>query len=212
MAIKKTVIISCAGMGKRLGIGTTKALIDICGRPLIIRTIEQLASCNDVRIVAGYQAEQLIQTVNACRKDITYVFNHNFMYNGTGASVSMGARYSNDYILTIDGDLLLHPQDMEAILKQEGEFIGVTNVCSENPVKVTLDAEGLVTAFSRERGSHEWTGVCQICGSRLRYGEGHVYQLLEPLLPIRGFYIRTKEIDTVKDYENAIEWVKNKYH
>jgi len=38
----KTVIISCAGMGTRLGAGKPKALIDISGKPLIIRTLEQL--------------------------------------------------------------------------------------------------------------------------------------------------------------------------
>lgn len=39
---KTTVIICCAGMGTRLGIGTTKALIDISGVPLIIRQLELL--------------------------------------------------------------------------------------------------------------------------------------------------------------------------
>ncbi|MBO7514279.1 MAG: 2-C-methyl-D-erythritol 4-phosphate cytidylyltransferase, partial [Lachnospiraceae bacterium] len=37
MSIPKTIVISAAGMGTRLGIGTTKALIDIDGKPLIIR-------------------------------------------------------------------------------------------------------------------------------------------------------------------------------
>lgn len=211
MAIKKTVIISCAGMGKRLGAGSAKALIDVCGKPLITRILEQLDACDDVRIIAGYQAEQLIQTANTCRKDIVYVFNHNFKYNGTGASVSIGARYANDYILAIDGDLLLHPRDIEMILKQEGEFIGITEISSENPVRVTLNASGQVTAFSRESGCYEWSGVCQVCKNRLHYGEGHVYQLLEPLLPIQALYIRTKEIDTPNDYAAAVEWVKNGY-
>ena len=49
----KTIIISCAGMGTRLGIGMTKALIDIDGKPLIIRQLEQLKDCSDVRIVVG---------------------------------------------------------------------------------------------------------------------------------------------------------------
>ena len=39
---KTSIIICCAGMGTRLGIGTTKALVDICGKPLIIRLLEQL--------------------------------------------------------------------------------------------------------------------------------------------------------------------------
>lgn len=43
--IKKTdvtVIICCAGMGTRLGIGTTKALVDVGGEPLIIRQLKLL--------------------------------------------------------------------------------------------------------------------------------------------------------------------------
>ena len=37
-----TVIICCAGMGTRLGIGTTKALVDIAGETLIIRELKLL--------------------------------------------------------------------------------------------------------------------------------------------------------------------------
>ena len=48
---KTTVIICCAGMGTRLGIGTTKALVDICGVPLIIRQLELLKEFDDIRIL-----------------------------------------------------------------------------------------------------------------------------------------------------------------
>ena len=37
-----TVIISCAGMGTRLGIGMPKALVNVDGKPLIIRQLEML--------------------------------------------------------------------------------------------------------------------------------------------------------------------------
>ena len=39
MSVSKTLVISCAGMGTRLGIGSTKALIDIDGKPLIITNL-----------------------------------------------------------------------------------------------------------------------------------------------------------------------------
>jgi len=42
MSVSKTIVISCAGMGTRLGIGSTKALIDIDGKPLIISKLELL--------------------------------------------------------------------------------------------------------------------------------------------------------------------------
>lgn len=57
-------------MGTRLGIGTTKALIDIEGKPLILRQLELLKDFDDIRIVVGYQMEKVIEVVNNYRKDI----------------------------------------------------------------------------------------------------------------------------------------------
>ena len=55
-----TIVISCAGMGTRLGAGTTKALIDILGKPLIIRQLECLKDYRDIIVVVGYQADKVI--------------------------------------------------------------------------------------------------------------------------------------------------------
>ena len=58
-----TVIICCAGMGTRLGIGTTKALMHIDGKPLIIHQLEALKDYSDVRVVVGYQANKVIELI-----------------------------------------------------------------------------------------------------------------------------------------------------
>jgi len=195
-------------MGKRLGIGTTKCLVDVDGTSIILRTLRMLDDVNDVRVVVGYQADKVIEAVRAYRNDVTFVFNHDFMHNGTGASVCLAAKHANDYVLTLDGDLLIHPSDMRIILEQEGEFIGVTAPGTDNPVLTSVD-DGCVTEFSREHGEFEWTGVCQFRADRLARGDGHVYQLLEPYLPVPYLYIRTKEIDTMNDYEAAVKWVRN---
>ena len=63
MDISRTVIISCAGMGNRLGLGSTKALVEVEGKPLIIRHLEMLKEEKDVRVVVGYQAEKVIEVV-----------------------------------------------------------------------------------------------------------------------------------------------------
>lgn len=42
MSISRTIVISCAGMGNRLGLGTTKALVEVDGKPLIVRRLELL--------------------------------------------------------------------------------------------------------------------------------------------------------------------------
>ncbi len=47
--------------------------------------------------------------------------------------------------------------------------------------------------------------------ARLTPGDKHVYMMLEPHMPIDVMEIRTKEIDTQNDYENAVRWVMNGY-
>ena len=211
MITNKTIIISCAGMGKRLGLGVTKALVEVAGESLLIRTLKMLDDCADVRIVVGYQAEKVIEKVNEYRKDVTFVFNHNYTTTGTGASVSLACENAKDLILTIDGDLLIHPSDMKEILNSSDEFIGVSKPGTDNPVLTIINDKGQVSGFSREEGSFEWTGVCQVQTNKLTSGEGHVYQLLEPLLPLSYKYLRTKEIDTPNDYANAVKWIENNF-
>ena len=39
----------------------------------------------------------------------------------------------------------------------------------------------------------------------------HVFHLIEPMLPLPRIYLRTKEIDTIDDYERAVQWIRNGY-
>lgn len=210
MTVSKTVIISCAGMGKRLGLGTSKCLVDVAGESLIMRNLRMLDDVDDVRVVVGFQAEKVIEAVNAYRRDVTFVFNHDFARTNTGDSVRLAAEHANEYILTIDGDLLLHPEDMRKIIEADGEFVGVTAPGTDNPV-LTDVVDGDVEGFSRERGQYEWTGVTQVRAEKILNGSGHTYQLIEPYLPMPYMYLRTKEIDTPDDYDRAVRWVKGGY-
>ena len=209
--MKKSIIISCAGMGTRLGIGTTKALIDINGKPLIIHQLENLPEDLDIRIVVGYQAERVMEVVKEYRKDVTFVFNHEYKTTGTGASFSKGLVGANEVVIALDGDLLVHPDDLHAFLALDYDCIGGCDPTTDNPVLMTIDENENVVEFSRERGSLEWTGLVQIEQAKLTPGTGHVYQMLEPVLPIKVMKIRTKEVDTPNDYENALAWVRNGY-
>ena len=206
----RTIIISCAGMGTRLGLGKPKALIDVGGKPLIIRTLEMLKDYSDIRIVVGYKAEEVIELVTSYRKDVLFVFNHNYMNNGTGASVCLAKKYSRKYILTIDGDIIIHPDDMRKILECDHEFVGVCEISTDDPV-LTKTENGEVMGFSRREGEYEWTGVTMIESKKVKEVDGHVYKFVEPLLPLKYEIIREKEIDTPNDYTNAIIWVENEY-
>lgn len=212
MAISRTVIISCAGMGNRLGLGSTKALVEIDGKPLIIRHLEMLKDETDIRVVVGYQAAQVIEVVKKYRKDVTFVFNHHYRETGTGASVALASRYANEYILSLDGDLLIHPQDMKKILSCEHEFVSGGVPGTDDPWMLQTyeeDGKEYVSAFSRNCGNYEWNGVTQMKSAKMQNGKGHVFQLIEAYLPVIFMELHTREIDTINDYERAVAWVKN---
>ena len=58
----------------------------------------------------------------------------------------------------------------------------------------------------------EWTGLAKMQTERLVPADKHVYMMLEPLMPIEVMKIRTREIDTQNDFENAVRWIENGYN
>lgn len=214
MQVSRTVIISCAGMGNRLGLGTTKALVEVEGKPLIMHHLEKLKDESDIRVVVGYQAEKVINVVRKYRKDVVFVFNHNYRETGTGASVALASQYANEYILSLDGDLIIHPDDMKKILECDHEFVSGGIPDTDEPWMLQTykdDGKEFVSAFSKNIGNYEWNGITQMKSAKIKNGQGHVFQLIEPYLPIPFLELRTCEIDTVNDYERAVEWVRNNF-
>ena len=211
MKNNKTIIISCAGMGTRLGAGVPKAIVNVGDKPIIIRQLELLDDFDDVRVVVGFQADKVIEIVQKYRRDVMFCFNNDFRTTGTAASFSKGVVNAKEYAVALDGDLLVHPDDLLSFLSRDEELIGGCVPGTDNPVLMTLDDKEQVIEFSRERGSLEWTGLAQIKTERLVPGTKHVYQMLEPLMPIKVMKIRTKEIDTMNDYDNAVRWIENGY-
>lgn len=206
-----TIIISCAGMGTRLGIGTTKALVDIDGKPLILHQLELLKQYDDIRVVVGYQAEKVIDVVRKYRSDILFAFNYDYKTTGTAASFSKGLLNARKYAVAFDGDLLVHPDDMQRFLDYEGECIGGCLPTTDNPVRMILNEQQQVIAFSQDCGELEWTGLAKLRTNRLKPSTEHVYMMIEPLIPLDVIQIRTKEIDTLNDYEKALNWIRNGY-
>jgi len=208
MSSIKSVIISCAGIGSRLGLATTKALININGKSLISWQLEALKDVEDIRIVVGFQAQDVIDEVAKYRKDAIFVYNHNYFETKTGASYYLGAKDGNEFAMNLDGDLLVHPVDMQKLLNTDGEWIAYADKMSDDAIMVKTNSLGDVLAFSRENGDYEWTGPCCIKKDKLRYSSGHVFNQLEPYLPIKGIKIRACDIDTYEDYQRALEFIK----
>ena len=160
MSSTKSVIISCAGLGSRLGLATTKALINIDGRSLIHWQLDVLKDVEDVRIVVGFQANDVIEEVKKYRQDVVFVYNHNYFETKTGASFYLGAKDGNEYAMNIDGDLLIHPDDMKMLLQTDGEWIAYADKMSDDAVMTKTNQKGEVLSFSRDQGDYEWTGPC----------------------------------------------------
>lgn len=209
MSSTKSVIISCAGIGSRLGLGQTKALINICGKSLIRWQIEALEEVDDIRVVIGYQAKDIINEVLKIRKDIIFVYNHNYFDTKTGASFYLGAKHANEYVIEWDGDLLVHPDDIKKCLETEGEYIGYAPINSNEAVFVRTNEVGDVLSFSRENGDYEWTGPACIKRDKIKWTSGHVFNQIEEFMPMQGLKIRAQDIDTYEDYQKAIEFVKS---
>lgn len=201
-----TVVICCAGMGTRLGIGTTKALVDICGKPLIIRLLEQLHDFDDIRIVVGFQAERLIQIVNAYHHTgIMYAFNHDYETTGVADSLRKALTGAREYLVSLDGDTLANPDDFAAFLAAEQECLGVSPITSAEPILATVEND-LVLRLSKTAGNQQWSGIVKIRTERFGDHSSHVYDVLNTIMPLQAFPIRTREIDTPEDYERAIDW------
>ncbi len=210
MHIPKTVVITCAGIGSRLGLGHTKSLIEISGRPIIHWQLDMLKEVEDVRIVVGFEADRLIEVVRQVRNDILFIYNHDYFNTKTLASLYLGAQYGHDLVFSIDGDLLVHPDDMKRLLAMSEEFIGFTKKTSEEPVYVRLDDKEHVISFTRRSGEYEWLGPACLRREHLAaHKKLHVYQHIASFLPIRGVCVRAMDIDTMRDFSKAKLFLKN---
>lgn len=209
MSTTKSIIISCAGTGSRLGLGQTKALININGKSLIHWQLEALKKIEDVRIVVGYQATEVIKEVLKIRKDIIFIFNHDYYETKTGASYYLGAKHANKYAIEWDGDLLVHPKDIQKILDIEEEFVAYSKISSEEAVYVKTNDNGDVVSFSKKNGDFEWTGPACIKKNKIKNTSKNVFNQIEKYLPIKGILIRAMDIDTYSDYKKAIKFIKS---
>jgi len=209
MPTSKSVVISSAGIGSRLGLGLTKALLQINGRSLISWQLELFKDVKDLRIVVGFQANDIIEEVLKYRPDAIFVFNHLYFETKTGASFYLGAKDAGEEIIEWDGDLLVHPDDVKTILETPGEFICYSDITSEDAVYCKTDEQGRVLAFSRENGDYEWTGPACIRKEHLTYSSNNVYNIFERVLPMQGIKVRAYDIDTYSDYKRVSEIIKH---
>jgi len=201
-----SIVISAAGVGSRLGLGQTKSLIKINGISLIQHQLEAFADFEDVRIVIGFQASDLITEVLRHRRNLIFVFNHDYFHTKTGASLFLGAQHANASVIAWDGDLLVHPDDINTCLEPHEQYIGVSAKTSQDTVFAKVSGNS-VTSFSRQDGDYEWSGPACIFRDNIKYTTENVFNQLENLLPLPLKIIRARDVDSYEDYVDAIKFV-----
>lgn len=205
-----TIIICCAGMGTRLGIGTTKCLIDICGKPLIIRLLDQLRDYDDIRIVVGYQAQRVIEVVKEYNKNVMFAFNYDYETTGPAASMSKALLCAKENIIILDGDLVINTKDFQKFLEYPNECVTYCEKISDEPVSIEIK-ENKAISFKNRSNKYEWPGIVKINKNHINSGDGYIYDILEKNLPIDAIHVDARGIDTQDDYERVINWVNNNY-
>jgi len=204
----KSLILSCAGIGSRLGLAKTKALIEFSNKPLIQLQLEKLTSVEDIRVVVGFQYSDVIETVLKVRQDIIFVFNHDYFHTKTGTSLFLGAKHANEYILAWDGDLIVHPDDITHCLEYNGEYVGCSKMISDDPVYVNLNEKGYVVNFSHSSGDYEWSGPACLKKNKIKYTTMNVFNQIVDFLPLPALKIKAQDIDTYTDYIKAKKFIE----
>jgi choline kinase len=206
------VVINAAGLGSRLGLNLPKSLVEVGGRSLLAWQLELLEDV-DVVVVAGFRAEAIIDYLRQRRPDVPIVLNHDFRSTGTAASLALGARVAGDWVVSLDGDLLVAPESLGEFTElgpgEPRRLVGLTPRSTDTPVGAIIDDNGDVAdmGFTVE-SAFEWSGLVRLPRSEaMALGRGHVFESLLPRLPLPSTVVDCAEIDEPGDVAKAELWI-----
>ena len=209
-----TVVINAAGRGSRLGQALNKSLLVLEGSTILERQLRSIPLEARIIIGIGYQAERVAEEAIRVRSDITFAYNPDFERTGTARTLALSAGAASGRIVSIDGDLLVDSTDMNFFLQAQENLLGITTPTGREPVYCLCSASAdaiVVRGFTRAHsgGVVEWSGLANLDAADLASlpNEGHVYEMLPPLLPIKAMQINCAEIDFPEDIDLAIEWL-----
>lgn len=211
MSDSVTVVINAAGLGTRLGLNRPKSTVEVHGKPLLGWQLDLLDGV-EVVVVAGYHADTIVEYLRQRRPDVPIVLNHDFRSTGTAASLALGARIGGDWIVSLDGDLLVAPCSLHEFIEDGDALIGLTPTNSETPVGAIVDdrtREVAEMGFAID-GGLEWSGLVRLRREKvLEFGTGHVFESLRTHLPIASTMVDCVEIDEPDDLGRASRWLSD---
>ena len=70
--MKKIVVIAAAGVGSRLGFGMPKCLVEVKGHRIFEYQLEALDWADEIRMVVGYHADEVVKQVSAYNPNVKF--------------------------------------------------------------------------------------------------------------------------------------------
>jgi choline kinase len=210
----KHAIISCAGLGSRLGLNKPKALVDFLGESLIHRILGLLDNFENVRIVTGFMEMELMAHILERRQDVVFVRNKDYTSTANLYSLSLAVKEINESFITIDGDLIIDRSSFQDFINlcadRKDCLVGIADTKTEEPICVDLDNNSRITRFHREyKTAYEWCGIAYVSDLEVKPENRFVYTLFDSVLPVQSCSIKCYEIDTPADMELALQSYKD---
>jgi len=153
-------IILAAGLAKRLRPltdTTPKCLLDIGGKNLLHRTIDNLLINNisNLIIVTGYRENMIKDYVNSNFKNLNLKFltNTDYENNNNSYSLWMTKDFVTDDFIMLDSDILFDKGIIAKLLSDKNPnalAVNITDKLDEEQIKVTVDKKNRILEISKE--------------------------------------------------------------
>ena len=144
-SINISVIIPCAGSGKRMMSYGPKGLINFGKQNIInnqINIIKDIFKKANITIVCGFEADKLMKNLPS---NITKIENENYHQSNVSRSISMGLRANEDadHVLILYGDLICNRKSIEKI-KVEDSCIVISDTMRDNEVGCNINQDNML--------------------------------------------------------------------
>jgi choline kinase len=161
-------VILVAGIGNRLSSitqGSPKCLIEVCGKSIAQRQIENLMSVGvkDIVAVTGHRQTELRAFLSARYPFVRYVHNERFAETNTIYSLYLAFPALTGDFFYLNGDVVFAPTLLKKLLAFAGTGLAVElKRCGEEEVKVALSGTR-ITSISKQvppdQARGEFTGI-----------------------------------------------------